>query len=70
MTLGRAVLSSADIASKAMYDKGLDPVNDQPTRRDFIQRVTLQLNDMRRKGHVRKVQGRGPGARWRLTVGV
>jgi hypothetical protein len=50
-----------------MYDKGLDPVNDIPTRRDFIQRVTVQLNDMRRKGHVVKLGGRGPISRWSLS---
>ena len=60
--------SSSDIAPKAMYDKGLDPVNDQPTRRDFVQRVTLQLNDMRRNGHVEKIEGRAANARWRLSL--
>jgi hypothetical protein len=41
-----------------MRDKGLDPDNDPATRTDFVRRVTLQLNDMRRKGKAEKI-GRG-----------
>ena len=58
---------SADIATKAMYDKGLDPVNDQPTRTDFVRRITMQLCDMVRHGNVAKSSGRGVAACWRLA---
>jgi hypothetical protein len=51
-------VSSFEIAADAMRDKGLDPDNDPVTRTDFVRRVTLQLNDMVRKGKVEKI-GRG-----------
>jgi hypothetical protein len=57
-------VASVDIA--AMREKGLDPDNDPVTRSDFVRRVTLQLNDMVRKGKVEKM-GRGRGVRWRLN---
>jgi hypothetical protein len=58
-----------DIATDAMRDKGLDPAHDEATRHDFAKRIGLQLQDMRRNGHVEKVGGRGPSARWRLVGG-
>jgi hypothetical protein len=56
-------VASVEIAAAAMRDKGLDPDNDPVTRADFVRRVTLQLNDMYRKGKVEKV-GRGRAMRW------
>jgi hypothetical protein len=61
-----AVVSSG-IAVIAMRDKGLDPDHDPVTRRDFVHRVTLQLNDMHRKGKLEKI-GKGPGLRWKLAT--
>jgi hypothetical protein len=55
-----------DIATEAMQEKGLDPAHDEPTRKDFVKRIGLQLQDMRRNRHVEKVGGRGGKARWRL----
>jgi hypothetical protein len=46
--------------------QGLDPETDRVTRTDFVRRVTLQLNDMYRKGKVEKI-GSGRGMRWRLV---
>jgi hypothetical protein len=60
-------VSSGEIAADAMRDKGLDPDNDSVTRTDFVRRVTLQLNDLCRKGKVEKI-GRGRGVRWKLAV--
>jgi hypothetical protein len=57
-------VASAEIAAAAMRDKGLDPDNDPVTRTDFVRRVTLQLNDMRRKGKAEKI-GRGRALRWK-----
>jgi hypothetical protein len=62
------VAATADIAVKAMYDKALDPVNDQPTRKDFVRRFNLQLKQLVREGTVEKVGGRGPACRWRLNT--
>ena len=59
-------VASAEIAAAAMRDKGLDPDNDLVTRTDFVRRVTLQLNDMRRKGKAEKI-GRGRALRWKLA---
>ena len=58
-------VASVEIAASAMRDKGLDPENDPVTRTDFVRRVTLQLNDMYRKGKAEKI-GRGRAMRWRL----
>jgi len=60
------VVASADIAVTAMRDKELDPDNDPVTRTDFVRRVTLQLNDLARKGKVEKI-GRGRAMRWKLA---
>jgi hypothetical protein len=60
-------VASVEIAAAAMRDKGLDPDNDRVTRTDFVRRVTLQLNDMQRKGKAEKV-GRGRAVRWKLKV--
>jgi hypothetical protein len=57
--------TSAEIATQAMRDKGLDPDSDKPTRTDFVRRVALALGDMRRKGKVEKI-GRGSALCWRL----
>jgi len=59
-------VTSGDIAAAAMRDKGLDPDNDPVTRTDFVRRVTLQLNDLVRKGKVEKI-GRGRAMRWNLA---
>jgi hypothetical protein len=59
-------VASAEIAAAAMRDKGLDPENDPVTRTDFVRRVTLQLNDMYRKGKAEKI-GRGRTMRWKLA---
>ena len=58
-------IAGADVAVKAMRDKGLDAEHDRATRTDFVRRVNLQLGDLRRKGKVERV-GRGPALRWRL----
>ena len=68
MRIGGAV-ASADIALDAMREKGLDPDNDPVTRTDFVRRVTLQLNDLVRKGKVEKI-GRGRAMRWKLANGA
>jgi hypothetical protein len=59
-----------DVVTEAMQEKGLDAAHDEPTRKDFAVRIGLQLQDMRRKGHVEKIGGRGARARWRLADGV
>ena len=59
-------VASIDIAVVAMREKRLDPDNDPVTRTDFVRRVTLQLNDLCRKGKVEKI-GRGRAMRWRLV---
>jgi hypothetical protein len=59
-------VASAEIAAVAMRDKGLDPDSDAVTRTDFVRRVTLQLNDMFRKGKAEKI-GRGRAMRWKLA---
>ena len=61
----RGTVTSLEIAIAAMRDKGLDPDADLPTRTDFVRRVTLQLNDMFRKGKVDKL-GRGRALRWQI----
>jgi hypothetical protein len=58
-------VSSFEIAADAMRDKGLDPENDEPTRTDFVRRVSLALGDMQRKGKAEKI-GRGRAMRWKL----
>jgi hypothetical protein len=58
-------VSSFEIAAAAMRDKGLDPDTDPVTRTDFVRRVTLQLNDLYRKGKVEKI-GRGRAMRWKI----
>ena len=62
----RGTVASQEIAAEAMRDKGLDPDTDPTTRTDFVRRVTLQLNDMVRKGKVEKI-GRGRAMRWKLA---
>lgn len=62
----RGTVTSLEIAGAAMRDKGLDPDADPVTRTDFVRRVTLQLNDMFRKGKVEKI-GRGRVLRWGLA---
>jgi hypothetical protein len=62
----RGTVTSLEVASDAMRDKGLDPDADLSTRTDFVRRVTLQLNDMHRKGKVEKI-GRGRALRWKLA---
>ena len=58
-------IASLDVAVAAMREKGLDPESDPVTRTDFVRRVTLQLNDLARKGKVEKV-GKGRAMRWKL----
>jgi hypothetical protein len=60
----RGTVTSAEIATEAMQDKGLDPASDPVTRTDFVRRVGLQLNDMVRKGKVEKIR-LGRAMRWR-----
>lgn len=59
-------VTSLEIATAAMSDKGLDPDADATTRTGFVRRATLQLNDMFRKGKVEKI-GRGRAMRWKLA---
>jgi hypothetical protein len=62
----QAVISSAEVAIAAMRDKGVDPDTDPATRTDFVRRVSMQLNDMARRGKVEKI-GRYRQARWKLS---
>lgn len=62
----KGTIASLDVAVAAMHEKGLDPESDPVTRTDFVRRVTLQLNDLCRKGKVEKV-GKGRTMRWRLA---
>lgn len=50
-----------------MTDKGLSFDRDRRTRIEFGRRITMQLNDMARKGKVAKV-GFGRSVRWRLVL--
>jgi hypothetical protein len=59
-------VTSFEVAAQAMREKGLDPSSDPVTRTDFVRRVTLQLNDMVRKGKVEKI-GRGRNMKWKLA---
>src|SRR5207249_4472983 len=61
----RGEIASADVAVRAMIDKGMDPERDRETRKDFVQRVSLQLGDMARKGKIERI-GKGPSLRWRI----
>lgn len=60
-------IASLDVAVAAMRAKGLDPDRDQPTRTDFVRRVSMQLTDMARKGKVERI-GKGRALRWKLKV--
>jgi hypothetical protein len=52
----RLMFACADPAIDArMRDRGLDPESDPVTRTDFVRRITLQLNDMVRKGKIEKI---------------
>jgi len=51
----RGTVASLEIATDATRDKDLDPDADRATRKDFVRRVTLQPNDMQRKGKVEKI---------------
>lgn len=62
----KGTIVALDVALTAMRDKRLDPDNDPATRKDFVRRATMQLNDMNRKGKVEKI-GRGRAVRWRLA---
>jgi hypothetical protein len=59
-------VTSVEVATQAMRDKGLDPESDKPTRTDFVRRVALALGDMQRKSKVERI-GRGRAMRWRLV---
>jgi hypothetical protein len=61
----RDSVGSGDIATGIMHEKDLDPA-DKLLRMDFVRRVTLQLRELARRGHVEKIGGRGPATRWRL----
>jgi hypothetical protein len=61
------VAASLPSTAAAMRDKGLDPESDPVTRTDFVRRMTLQLNDMVRKGKIEKI-GRGRAMRWKLAA--
>jgi hypothetical protein len=63
----KGVIVSLDVAVAAMRDKKLDPDSDPVTRTDFVRRVTMQLNDLARKGQVEKL-GKGRAVRWKLAV--
>jgi hypothetical protein len=58
-------VSSAELGLAAMRDKGVDPDNDPETRKDFVRRFGLQLNNMQREGKIERI-GRGKALRWRL----
>jgi hypothetical protein len=49
-----------------MRDKGVDPDSDPATRTDFVRRITMQLNEMARKGKAEKI-GRYRQAKWKLA---
>jgi hypothetical protein len=61
-------ITGRDVAVAAMTDKGLDPVNDQTTRTDFVRRVGLALNSLQRKGKIDRI-GKGSALRWKLAPG-
>jgi hypothetical protein len=62
----RGEIAAADVAIRAMRDKGLDPDSDPATRTDFVRRVGLQLGDMLRKGKVTRM-GKGRALHWRMA---
>jgi len=49
-----------------MRDKGLDPDSDPATRTDFVRRVGLQLNALKRDGKIERT-GKGSMLRWKLS---
>lgn len=58
-------VSSAELGLAAMRDKGVDPDNDPETRKDFVRRFGLQLNNMQCEGKIERI-GRGKHLRWKL----
>jgi hypothetical protein len=61
-----ATIASLDVAVTAMQEKRLNPDADPATRTDIVRRVTLQLNDLWRKGKIEKI-GWGRSPRWKLA---
>jgi hypothetical protein len=59
-------VNGADIAVRAMLDKGLNPEADKATRRDFVRRVNMQLNNLAQKGKINR-NGKARALRWRLN---
>jgi hypothetical protein len=50
--------TSADVARKAMVDKGLDPVSDHTTRTNFVRRVTIAFRELVREGSLNSCRSR------------
>jgi hypothetical protein len=63
----RSIIGSADIAADAMRAKGINPEADNATRKDFVRRVSVQLNSLALQGKVERV-GKGRSQRWRLAT--
>lgn len=60
-------IAGADVAAKAMREKGLDPQHDRATRTDFVRRFNLQLSDLHRKGKIERI-GKARALRWRMNA--
>lgn len=56
-------VSAAELADKALADKGLD---DPSVRSTFVSRFLVRLGNMAPRGHVERI-GSGQGVRWRLA---
>lgn len=59
-------IRAADVAIKAMVDKGLDPDADKAVKRDFVRRILTTLHDLKRAGKIEKI-GYGKGVRWQTV---
>lgn len=59
-------IRAADVAIKAMVDKGLDPDADKAVKRDFVRRILTTLHDLKRAGKIEKI-GYGNGVRWQTV---
>jgi hypothetical protein len=62
----KGAATAADVAVRAMREKGLDPEADRKLRVDFTKRILVTLHDLVKNGTVRKV-GAGKGVRWELV---
>jgi hypothetical protein len=61
------VITSVDVAIRAMQAKGLDPDTDTATRQEFTKMIRRALTDMARQNKI-ELAARGKPARWRLIA--